>query len=122
MSNKLPSRGMITGASVGANKGDLFNTLLLLTAAVAAGSTGTATPSGISGNFVDGIEVTAAGSKITLPSVPNPTASLILVQRLKNMSGTVLIQGIDYSLSKADVTLNYPPNDGDRFFVWYRTA
>ena len=70
-------------------------------------------------NFVDGVVPTAVGSSttvFTLPSTPNPSASLILVRDgLVQKAG-----GIDYTLVGNTITYTIAISAGDTHEAYYR--
>lgn len=72
-------------------------------------------------NFVDWTKLTGtidgSNATFTLPSVPNPPASLTLIR-----NGLVMTNGLDYSLSSATVTFlsGAIPQTGDSLSASYR--
>lgn len=67
------------------------------------------------GGTIDGVNAT-----FTLANAPNPSGSLILVQRFASGGSAVLLQGTDYTLSSATITMTSPPATGDALAAWYR--
>ena len=75
---------------------------------------GMATPT-----FVGDETVAGSGTAWTLANVPNPPASLQLVQRVTGFGGITLIEGIDYTLSGAGIVTTNSILSGD-LTAWYR--
>ena len=85
---------------------------------IANGGTGNASGAMLP-NFADNETpagtVNGSNNVFVLAHVPNPQASL---QQFKNSS--LMLQGVDYSLSQSTVTFTVPPASGSNLRAWYR--
>lgn len=70
-------------------------------------------------NFADAETVSGSGTNWTLAHSPSPAASLILVQRIPNFGGIVLIAGTDYTISGTTITTTNSLSSGV-LRAWYR--
>lgn len=65
--------------------------------------------------------VNGTNNDFTLPDAPNPSASLMLVLKPSAGNGVVLIQGVDYTLTRNAIHITTAPASGGILRAWYRT-